>query len=40
VTTSRMSNDDMVVFDVEPDDKEVLFIHIWSNLPIGQPVKC
>jgi hypothetical protein len=28
VTTSRMSDDDMVVFDVEPDDKEVLFIHV------------
>jgi hypothetical protein len=40
VTTSCMSDDDMVVFKVEPDDEEVLFIHIWSNLPIGKPVKC
>jgi hypothetical protein len=40
VTTSCMSDDDMVVFDVEPDDKEVLFIHMWSNQPIGKPVKC
>jgi hypothetical protein len=40
VSTSCMSDDDMAVFDVEPDDKEVLFIHMWSNLPIGKPVKC
>jgi hypothetical protein len=40
VTTSYMSDDDMDVFDVEPDDKEVLFIHMWSNLPIGKLVKC
>jgi hypothetical protein len=40
VTTSCMSDDDMAVFEVEPDDEEVLFIHMWSNLPIGKPVKC
>jgi hypothetical protein len=40
VTTSHMSDDDMAVFEVEPDEKEVLFIHMWSNLRIGQPVKC
>jgi hypothetical protein len=40
VTTSCMSDDDMAVFKVELDDEEVLFIHMWSNLPIGKPVKC
>jgi hypothetical protein len=40
VTTSCMSDDDMAVFEVEPDDEEVLFIHMWSNLPIGKLVKC
>jgi hypothetical protein len=40
VTTSRMSDDDMAVFEIEPDEKEVLFIHLLSNVPIGKPVKC
>jgi hypothetical protein len=40
VTTSRMSDNDMAVFEVEPDEKEVLFIHLLSNVPIGKPVKC
>jgi hypothetical protein len=40
VTTSRMADGDMAVFDVEPNDKDVLFIHMWSNVPIGGLVKC
>jgi hypothetical protein len=40
VTTSRMSIDDMAVFELEPDEKEVLFIHLMSNVPIGKPIKC
>jgi hypothetical protein len=40
MTTSCMSNGYMVVFEVEPNDEDVLFIHMWSNLPIGKPVKC
>jgi hypothetical protein len=39
VTTSHMSVDDMAVFELEPDEKEVLFIHLMSNVPIGKPVK-
>jgi hypothetical protein len=40
VTTSHMSVDDLAVFELEPDEKEVLFIHLMSNVPIGKPVKC
>jgi hypothetical protein len=40
MTTSRMSVDDMAVFELEPDEKEVLFSHLLSNVPIGKPVKC
>jgi hypothetical protein len=40
VTTSCMSDGDLAVFEVEPNDEDVLFIHMWSNLPIGKPVKC
>jgi hypothetical protein len=39
VTTSCMSDGDMAMFEVEPNDEDVLFIHMWSNLPIGKPVK-
>jgi hypothetical protein len=34
LTTSCMSDGDMVVFEVEPNNEDVLFIHMWSNLPI------
>jgi hypothetical protein len=40
MTTSRMFVDDMAVFELEPDEKVVLFIHVMSNVPIGKPVKC
>jgi hypothetical protein len=40
VTTSRMSDGGMAMFEVEPNDEDVLFIHMWSNVPIGGPVKC
>jgi hypothetical protein len=40
VTTSRMSVDDMAMFELEPDEKEVLFIYLMSNMLIGKPVKC
>jgi hypothetical protein len=40
VSTSCMSDDDMAVFEVEADEKEVLFIHLLSNVPIGKSVKC
>jgi hypothetical protein len=39
VTTSRMPVDDMAVFEHEPDEKEVLFIHLMSNVSIGKLVK-
>jgi hypothetical protein len=35
VTTSCMSDGGMAMFKVEPNDEDVPFIHMWSNLPIG-----
>jgi hypothetical protein len=40
VTTPCMSLSNMVVFTFEPNDEDVLFIHLWSNMQIDRPVKC